>query len=283
MQSKEEIRKKISECENDEDILAFVKARLDELEQNSEEVTVGQNYTESFDTFISSKVHYKAAERLPSGEECPDLVYDDLEPYVALVKELKKFIGYNELSLMAHTVFWQITEYFPSGGDVFDRIFPYLAGAESGKLSIKDIKENKTAFCSERSGLAQNMFKFLGVDSSLIAGERDGERHAYNMVYPNGYGNKPAIIFDASHHLSFKNEMGDKLSTGFFYAMKEDEYKKILTGEQIALDTTRTEKKVRQVFGEGLDGYKMEIDSPVYQIGFKKQEMGAGHVACPTM
>ena len=77
--TKEEINKRIFELENDEEIINFVKERLDELEINSEEKTVGQNYTDSFQDYISQKIHYKAADKL-GDKECPDLVYDDMTP-----------------------------------------------------------------------------------------------------------------------------------------------------------------------------------------------------------
>ena len=44
--TKEEINKKIFELQSEEEIINFVKERLKELEINSEEKTVGQNYTD---------------------------------------------------------------------------------------------------------------------------------------------------------------------------------------------------------------------------------------------
>ena len=53
--TKAEINKKIFELQNDEEIINFVKERLNELETNSVEKTVGQNYTDSFQDYISKK------------------------------------------------------------------------------------------------------------------------------------------------------------------------------------------------------------------------------------
>ena len=57
--TKAEINKKIFELQTDEEIIKFVNERLAELETNSEEKTVGQNYTDSFQDYISQKTHYR--------------------------------------------------------------------------------------------------------------------------------------------------------------------------------------------------------------------------------
>ena len=57
----------------DDEIKKFIDERILELEAKSEERTVGQNYTDSFQDYISSKTHYKAADNFKE-KECPDLV-----------------------------------------------------------------------------------------------------------------------------------------------------------------------------------------------------------------
>ena len=266
MLNKQEIKQKIYECKTDEDIEKFVASRLKELEDASKEITVGQNYTDTFDGFISSRVNYKPADKLPNGHECPSLVYDDPQPYINMVKELRKQSDFGELSLIGHTMFWQLNEYLPNG-DMFDRLFTYLSRAEEGKISIKEVKEKNTAVCSEKSGLSHNLFKFLGIDSTLASGTRNNEPHAYNVIYPKGYGENPAVIFDPSHHLSLQNESGARVSVGYFNILTTEEYEKLKKGEPVSLDMTRTEEKVRQLYGNGLDGFKMEMENPSYGIG----------------
>ena len=53
--SKEEINKTIFSLQNEEEIENFVKRRIQELEDNSIETTVGQNYTTTFKEYISKK------------------------------------------------------------------------------------------------------------------------------------------------------------------------------------------------------------------------------------
>ena len=56
--TKEEINKIIFSLKTDKDIVEFVNKRIAELENNSVETTVGQNYTTTFKEYISEKTHY---------------------------------------------------------------------------------------------------------------------------------------------------------------------------------------------------------------------------------
>ena len=74
---KNQIRERIYSCDTEDDIKQLVEERIYELEQNSEEETIGQGYTDIFKDFISSKVHYKPAAKF-GDIDCPDLLYDDI-------------------------------------------------------------------------------------------------------------------------------------------------------------------------------------------------------------
>ena len=202
--AKDEIRNKIISLKSDEEIKTFVESRIAELENNSVEATVGQGYTDSFSEYISDKVHYKAAAKI-KDKECPDLVYDDLTPYYNLVKELNKNGNYAVLTLFT-TIFYIVNDYLPSDDIGWGRALTYFSHHEK-RLSIKTVRENGCAFCSEKSGMAHNLFKFLGIDSEVICGARGKDLHAFNMIYPNGYGNEPMILYDPSFFVDFiKND-----------------------------------------------------------------------------
>lgn len=265
--TKEEINKRIFELKDEKEIIEFVKLRIAELEDIAEEKTVGQNYTDSFRDYISSKVHYKPAEKF-NDAECPDLVYDDIEPYVNLIKAIKENSWYNVLSLFT-TIFFEVYDYLPSDDIGFGRYFTYVSH-EGDKVSIKDIRDNSVAFCSEKSGLSHNMFKLLGIDSELVVGARDSAMHAYNLVYPKGYGNFPVVIYDPSHFVNFIN--GDKkFSFGYCKPLSEEEYKSLKIGEPHKIDLTKTEKLYRQLYGQNglLDDYTFDGDTPYYTFGLE--------------
>ncbi len=266
---KSEIQKKIYELKSDEEIIEFVKKRISDLESNSIESKVGQGYTNLFQEYISEKTHYKAGTSFEDAE-CPDLVYDDITPYVELVKEIRKGPWYSELSLFS-TVFYTIYDYLPSDDIGLGRAMTYMA-KKGDRISIKTIRDNGCAFCSEKAGLAHNMFKFLGIDSEVACGYRDSEMHAFNMVYPNGYGNEPMVIYDPSFFVSFVED-GKKTSFGYFKALGRNDYEKLINGTPIKVDLTKTEKNYRQLYGwnGSLDNSKFEGEQPTYAIGLSKK------------
>lgn len=261
--TKDEIRNKIISLKSDNEIKAFVESRIAELENNSVEATVGQGYTDSFSEYISDKVHYKAAAKI-KDKECPDLVYDDLTPYYNLVKELNKNGNYAVLTLFT-TIFYIVNDYLPSDDIGWGRALTYFSHQEK-HLSIKTIRENGCAFCSEKAGMAHNLFKFLGIDSEVICGARGKDLHAFNMIYPNGYGNEPMILYDPSFFVDFiKNDK--KISLGYFKAFKKEDYESFKQGIPTELDLSKTELNYRRLYGNALDGYEFKDEHPVYVYG----------------
>ena len=265
--TKAEINKRIFELQSDDEIIKFVDERLSELETNSQEKIVGQNYTDSFQDYISQKTHYKAAEKFDDSE-CPDLVYDDKTPYINLIKEIKKSTWYNELTLVS-TIFFTIHNYLPSNNIGLCRYLTY-ASHKGKKLSIKTISANGVAFCSEKAGMAHNMFKFLGIDSEVVCGARDSEMHAYNFIYPNGYGNEPMVLYDPSHFVNFIKD-NNKLSFGFYKAFRKQDYEALKNGTPIQIDLSKTEETYRKLYGFNglLDDYSFEYERPTYIYGLK--------------
>ena len=260
--TKEEINQAIFNIQTDDEIVEFVKKRISELEEESVETTVGQGYTVSFREYISEKTHYKAVAK--SQGECPDLVYDDITPYINLIKEIRINSWYNELTLFT-TMFSVIRDYLPNNDLGLGRSLTYL-GNKVQRVSIKQIRDNVCAFCSERAGMAHNLFKFLGVDSEVVVGYRDFGRHAYNIVYPNGYGNEPMVIYDTSFSVRFVKDDNSKLAFGYFKALRREEYEKLMAGSPIKLNLATTEKNYRQLYDVG-DECVFEDDTPSYIAG----------------
>ena len=261
MTKKEEINKAICNMTDDQ-IEDFVKKRIQELEEESVETTVGQGYTTVFREYISEKTHYRAKIKVI---ETPDLVYDDITPYISLVKAIKRVGWYHELTLFT-TIFSVIYNYLPNDDFGFGRVFTYMAN-KGKRVSIKEIIENGCAFCSEKAGMAHNLFKFLGVDSEVVFGYKDSVRHAYNIVYPFGYGNEPMVIYDPSFFVSFIKD-GKKASCGYFKAMGRADYEKLMSGQPVKMELSRTEKNYRQLYNLG-DEYIFEGDISSYIAGIE--------------
>lgn len=242
--SKEEIKKKILELRTDEEIVSFIKLRIEELESIAQEKTVGQGYTVIFDDYISSKVKFKPVASL-NNKECPNLIYDDILPYFELIKELATEQTYlNELFLFTPLMF-EIFNYMSSKESkdniedtLIERHLLYFNAMNTGResLSIKEFHKNKYAFCSENTGLAHNIFKILGIDSQFVIGKRNDENHAFNIIFPKGYGNSPAVLFDSSYSIVFTNSLGNRYSFGYFKVLTQEEYNNMLSGNVVPIN-----------------------------------------------
>ena len=269
--SKDEIRTAIrEELNSDKKIEDFVDDQIKRFEFNTKEKTVGQNYTDSFRDFISSKIHYKSTDRL-FGNDAPDLVYDDTQPYTELITKLHERGNYNIPSL-CNSIFNVVCDYLPSNDKKgHDRMDVYW-GSVDGKISIKEISERGVAFCSEKAGLSHNMFKMLGIDSEMVVGAREKEPHAYNLIYPNGYDDEPVVLYDPSNFIDFVNDSNKRVSIGFFKVLSDDEIQRLKSGEPVTLDDlSMTEKLYRKQY-DSLEGFNLVNQKATYVYGAKPSE-----------
>ena len=244
--TKEEIKKRINNFQSDEEIFQFLNQRIIELENESEEKTVGQEYTDTFNDFIGSNIHYKPTatigkKRLPS----PELIYDDYEPYIEILKELNLTKQYDTELATFTPIMNIITHYMSSGAnelDLIDRTAIYYFSALKGiqSISIKEFKHRNCGFCSERAGMAHNIFKILGIDSQVVVGKRNNELHTFNLVFPKGYKNMPAVLIDVSNPVRCTSP-GEKITytIAYYKVLSEDEYNRMLTGETVPIDNSK--------------------------------------------
>ena len=276
--TKEEIKKKILELKTDEEIMSFIKHRIEELESIAQEKIVGQDYTITFDDYISSKVKFKPVASL-KNKECPNLIYDDILPYFELIKELATEKTYlNELFLFTPLMF-EIFNYMSSKENkdniedtLIERQLLYFNAMNTGKenISIKEFHKNKYAFCSENTGLAHNIFKILGIDSQFVIGKRNNENHAFNIIFPNGYGNSPAVLFDASYTIDFINNRGTKYSFGYFKVLTQEEYNNMLSGNSTPINLDGSVNNLIRYYPI-LSDFNVSFENASYSIGIGEQ------------
>lgn len=265
--SKDEIRQILNGLNTDEEIEKFVVERLTYLEDNSEEKILGQNYIDTFRDYISSKTHFKPVDRF-NNMDCADLCYDDKTPYINLIKVLKATNSVNHDLLTLIRIYETVDNFLPYNSGNIDILGIRLDKYRwTDKVSIKDIKELKCGECSERAGLAQNLFKFLEMDSEFTGGYIDDVPHAYNLFYPNGYDNEPVVIFDSSQSLKFEDKTGHMKECPFYKVLKGDEYERFLSGEPLQLDLASTEKNHRTMYNDWLAGYELVSKNPTYTLG----------------
>lgn len=271
--TKQEIKQRLYECNNEDDIRKLIQERIEELKID-EDIIVGQWHTDSFNEFISDKVHYKALSKV-GDTDIPDLVYDDMELYISLLKSIKENTNdYNELILFSELTYG-IDEYLPGTiSSLLDRSMIYYSGAKNKRssISIKEIKEEKCAFCSEKSGLSHNIFKLLGIDSSLIVGKKDNENHAYNIIYPRGYDSNPAVLYDPSFWFKFTKEGNKAISMGYFKVLSNEEFEGLKSGEDVIIDFKASGEKLKKYYSI-LREYEMKPEISAYRIGLGKTEL----------
>lgn len=266
-----DIRKQIKELKTDEEIENFILSRLKELEDGTTEKTVGQDYTDTFSDFISSKVHYKAAKNFYKDQDIPDLVYDDINMYKLALQTIKKSGGYSDLTVMmvvTDVINTYLKHPYSSNKDETDRFDAYFFPKDKKQVSIKEIAENQIGFCSERAGMAQNLLKFLGYDSEVVCGERDGRPHAYNLYYPKGYDGSAVVIYDPSFYLRSTLD-GSKFILPYFSVLDSEQKELFKEKEPIELNFEGTIKMVKSNLKEDI---QFDLENPsaaTYQIGLE--------------
>ncbi len=267
--TKEEISKLVQHFKSEEDIRNFVVSRVYALENESHEATIDPNNTCVYRDYISYKTKYKVCQDIRTHES-PRIVYDDIDSYVEFLKNIAGS-NYNEFSLFTDIMLY-CHHYLSKGysSDVYDRIYDrtrlYYDKMIQGisDVSIKEIAAKKIGLCSENAGLAQNIFKILGINSEIVIGTRDGNNHAYNIVFPKGYDTFPAVLYDPSFHIDFQHKNSERgTSFGYFKILTEEEYNRLLNGEVVEIETISTAHKCYKLYQNNLGALEdYDIVSP---------------------
>ena len=272
----EEIKEIIRNLKTDEQIKEFVNLRIEELEKTSVETTAGVEYTDTFDDYIGSKVHYKNLPRIGEAKlVLPELVYDDYEPYYEIIRALSKSSGeYNEYTIYP-SIAIVLEKYFCGEQDekspmdrAIERAEVYVEALNNGEseISIKRFKKTNHMVWGEIAGLIQNIYKILGIPSQLVIGKINGELHAFNIIFRYGYNRFPAALVDYTDPIVlFIPELGIKSSYPLICGFDEETYSKLLKGEGVEFnpeDLVEMYKKVQLLENSILVSGKL-----IYSIG----------------
>lgn len=120
------------------------------------------------------------------GNRLVSIVTGNLDDtYLILLKKLKnRNLDDIDFSEIVHMVYQTVNEYFGTKGRV-DR-YNVLKEEDLGVNTLSDLKGRNLAACVERALLSQNLFKILGIDSTIkqssITNNRKEEGHAYNIL-----------------------------------------------------------------------------------------------------
>lgn len=271
--SKIGINEKLFSLKNKEEIISFVKRRIEELTYKSRESIIDLKHCTIYEDFITEDSHYKIREEV-HGVVSPDLVFDDIDAYVKIIEQIiESNSWYNELSLFTDVMHF-LYEYLPNNDPLcWGRTLFYENKARNGikKVSIKDVKDEEIAMCSEKAGLAHNIFKLLGIDSKIVIGRRNNENHAYNIVYPKGYDGNIAILYDPSYHINFNKKNNTKrYSFGYFKILSTEEYENLMSGNETEIDVSTSYSAIYKKYGTALGDiadYEITSDVGIYSLG----------------
>lgn len=272
----EEIKEVIRTLRTEEQIREFVNLRIEELEKTSVETTAGVEYTDTFDDFIGSKVHFKTIPRI--GEEklaLPDLVYDDYEPYCEVIKRIierntedNEYTIYTSIGIILEQYFCGAKDELSSTDRAIEKVRVYVGAFNNGvsKISMKAFKKSNLMISTEIAGLIHNIYKILGIPSQFVIGKINGELHAFNIIFRYGYNHFPAALFDYSCPITLvAPEQNAMASFPLASELTEEDYNKMLNGEEVKIDTDNLVELYKKV--KPLENSTLVSGNLTYSIG----------------
>lgn len=191
----------------------FIEKRLTEL-NNKEQKEIGLNTdTSVYEKFISPNVKvnvscsFSAQYNKAVAHSIGSVKFDDANMYLYLVSAVME-------SRDPYEAVYKAINYYLVSEKVDrnkvkklkkrEKVFKRFSIKRNIPVSIKLFNKTKLSRCPEKAGAAQNMFKFLGIDSDYVINgyfSPDGinlGHHSFNVVYPEGR-KKYAVIYDPSN------------------------------------------------------------------------------------
>ena len=191
----------ISNLKTEEEIIDFVKNRINILENNSKIVDINnyENENKIYEGYINSN------SQVNSSNLVKPFCINDLDLYINFIKDLKEKNITNVISLISLLQDY-IIDTFGYKGDMNNRITTYLTYKEQGSVPINRFYQNNSALCSERSASVQNLASLVGLKSYLLFGklssENETETHAYNIFQMK---NNTLVLFDVTNPVILEN------------------------------------------------------------------------------
>lgn len=191
----------INNLKTEEEIIDFVKNRINILENNSKIVDINnyENENKIYEDYINSN------SQVNSSNLVKPFCINDLNLYINFIKVLKEKNITNVISLISLLQDYIINT-FGYKGDMNNRITTYLTYKEQGSVPINRFYQNNSALCSERSASVQNLASLVGLKSYLLFGklssENETETHAYNIFQMK---NNTLVLFDVTNPVILEN------------------------------------------------------------------------------
>lgn len=139
-----------------------------------------------------------------------DAKIGEIKDAYALLESKLNGIDYSDIYELSRIVLETVNEFFGGFANIGERMAYYYPNdfAESKDNKISNLKGTGAAMCVERASLAQNLLRYLGINSffkaSGILRNNIKEDHCYNLIEFNG----KYYIFDTS----IPNLINDQIS-----------------------------------------------------------------------
>ena len=243
--------------QTDEEIEKFITYRLSMLE-NDEHKTIGINTdTSVYTKLLNENIKINLIGRIiiinnrVNASKFGSLMFDDNNIYKYLIKASKKYDNVYE------AVYNAIKAYGTSklsNSKIRDLIYRCFSSTTDKALSIKVLHYIKQTFCTERSGIAHNMFKFLGIESDyVVIGLYNNHFHSFNIVYPEGR-EKDSLLYDATCTLGNLPKM---------YCLEETAKNDLLSNKSVTLTNYNTMETIKKMTNQEI---YLEDDNTKYTI-----------------
>lgn len=250
---------------NDNEINNFIEERISSFKNEEKEIGLGTDIS-IYDGFIGDKTRVNVTCEMRPEKDYIDLTYgsllfDDKEMFKCLIKEVKQNDNlykavFNSLDdyLFINAKYRKNNNYLKTR----DIIYHEYSASMNKPLSIKLFNKNKTAVCPEVAGAAQNMFKFLGIDSDYVVVSFSRSFHAFNIVYPWGRDNE-AILFDSSRAVNEKP---------CICALNDKQKADLLSNKNIFVTGDQIVSTYLSLFSEEIIWTKNDLEFCIYKDGY---------------
>ena len=242
-----------------EDTIDYIKARIQDLDEQSEKTSIGYNMENStYSKFIGRNVKVKmSADIFSESEHC--IIDDSLEESLSIARQCLKesFMVFDSDERIPNLIYSSITDRGVSISlinelmrttlidrgknfeDEIERSKIFLSNALNGKhTSYSEIKEKHLCQCLELAILLHNTYQILGYNSQILFGMIDSNEslgiHTFNIL-DLSQTNAARLLIDLSNPY-FIDENGE-LKIGIPVAvLTNQEYNELINGKKIYKD-----------------------------------------------
>lgn len=242
------VKKTILTLSTDEKKENYVEKRMNYFENNHSNIIVDYKNNYFYNNYINSSTQYR-----PFYDCVKDfgVIFDDKKPFLYFVNKINS-PSYNIFNFVFDFHAFK-EEYFPKNNILseveldYKRVCVYMNYLLHGikRVPIEEFSKEKCAGSAEISGLCHNVLNFLGYDSTVVFGKRNGDYYTFNLIFPNGYG-KQALLFDPNNDLVFKRGK-HTIKYPFFKLLADVELNKLINGETLEINADSSMFNIEEI------------------------------------